>query len=179
MDGQTDKLMPSRLSRLLSTAWRLGDLVSSTGSDVPAWIGRREVGREGQEGGDRGMMKGTWDEVGCGCCGSSCPVRPVCPACLATLAVWLAGSGLAFPNLHPHYCPRRSGWFGLAGRNRLGPLVPLFSLVLSPLISHLLLDWTAALFSDNSSLMSSGDRPVMLSPTLQRHAITRQPGCWQ
>lgn len=51
MDGQTDKLMPSRLSRLLSTAWLLGDLVSSTGSDVPAWIGRREVGREGQEGG--------------------------------------------------------------------------------------------------------------------------------
>lgn len=78
--------------------------------------------REGQEG-DRGMMALA---LGLGrgrCCGSYCPV---CLACLATLAVWLAGSRLVFPNPHPHYCPRRSGWIRLAGRNRLGLLVPLF-----------------------------------------------------
>lgn len=87
------------------------------------------MGREGKKGG-RGMMGAVsfaatgWQEalgeVGCGCWGSygwralSVSVclsvcLSGCVVCLATLAVWLAGSGLVFRTLSPHYCPRRTG----------------------------------------------------------------------
>lgn len=80
---------------------------------------------EGQEG-DRGMMALA---LGLGRGRALAAVAAtvlVCLACLATLAVWLAGSRLVFPNPHPHYCPRPSGWIRLAARNRLGLLAPLF-----------------------------------------------------
>lgn len=112
MDGQTDKLMPSRRSRLLSTAWLLGDLVFKTGDGVAAWVGGKEVGREGQEG-DRGMMAGTWTS------------SAVAVVAAAVLSVWLAlplwrfgwlGPVCSFRPFTPHYsCPRRSGWMDWTG----------------------------------------------------------------
>lgn len=101
----------------------------------------------------------------CGCCGW--PFLSLSGVPCHSGGLWLAGSGLIFPNLQPPlFCPRRM-WMdgiGLAGRNRLGPLVLLFlwssgPLLLWPPTSY----WTAALFSGNSSLMFLDDRPLMPS----------------
>lgn len=135
------------------------------------------VGREGKEGGSSWhdgcrvaccFASDTWDEVGCGMLWLLWMALSVAVWCALPLWRFVVGwvrSGLSEPST-PIICPRRM-WMdgiGLAGRNGLGPLVLLFLWSSGPhLLWHPTSYWTAALFSDNSSLMFLDDRPLMPS----------------